>query len=493
MVPRQDDSFAIFDSRPGHSDVFRFSFTVKIALILLLSAIILLYFRTEFNVDEFAVALPVVSCCFIFLVFSLLLAKKTNTGIFGEIGFIYLVFSLAYTVVPAFTLISTGYKILLGFDGQKVLILYPTAAEVALHLWRHFIFISGFALGYLVLRGSVSDNRLICNDECNTYGFIIVFLILIMLACVLTLLLMSSPVNSYIDHYTRFNHLSWLSMRIVHVCLIIKSGGYFVLLSLMFSNYNKYKRWIFIIVPIMCIFETVYSYGSRIETLIVLLAFVGFYHFKSRMITIKKGVIYLLSLSVLFSGIELVRSARGDMRDVSYYVATEGIKSASEFGSVFNASFHLYSERADNSLPQREWQMFFHDITALIPFIDHTTNHPEYWYARNYFPNAVVPPQTMGVIADSALWGGEIDLFVRSLINGILFAILVRWFTVRRNKWWALTIYIYCYATCIMTLKYSVLWHLAPFFRVLAPVLLLTSIVYRFQKFILYYKVKRYV
>ena len=88
----------------------------------------------------------------------------------------------------------------------------------------------------------------------------------------------------------------------------------------------------------------------------------------------------------------------------------------------------------------------------------------------------------MGVIADSAIWGGELDLLTRSLINGAIFAFLTRWFLQRREKWWALTIYIYCYATCIMALKYSVFYQLTPLVRVLLPTLLLAAILFRLQK-----------
>jgi len=93
-----------------------------------------------------------------------------------------------------------------------------------------------------------------------------------------------------------------------------------------------------------------------------------------------------------------------------------------------------------------------------------------------------VPPQTMGVLADSAIWGGEFDLLIRSLLNGAIFALLTRWFLRRRDKWWALTIYIYCYATCIMTLKYSVLYQLTPLIRIIVPTLLLTGILFSLQR-----------
>ena len=83
-------------------------------------------------------------------------------------------------------------------------------------------------------------------------------------------------------------------------------------------------------------------------------------------------------------------------------------------------SFHLYFERKHNIMPSSDWRMFFNDFISIIPFIDHITYNPQYWYARNNFPTADVPPTTMGILADSAIWGGELDLLLRSLINGAL-------------------------------------------------------------------------
>jgi hypothetical protein len=123
--------------------------------------------------------------------------------------------------------------------------------------------------------------------------------------------------------------------------------------------------------------------------------------------------------------------------------------------------------------------MFFSDFISLMPFVDHYRWNPQYWYARFYFPEAAVPPQTMGPIADSAIWGGEIDLLLRSLINGGIFAYLVRWFFRRRHQWWALAIYIYCYATCVMALKYSVFYQITPIVKILVPALLLAGFVKR--------------
>jgi hypothetical protein len=157
-------------------------------------------------------------------------------------------------------------------------------------------------------------------------------------------------------------------------------------------------------------------------------------------------------------------------------IAKDGLKSASEFGAVFFPGFHLYAERAQGTLPSTEWPMFFNDFISMVSFGDFDQWNPMAWYARNYYPDAVVPPFTMGPIADSAIWGGEVDLLLRGLINGAIFAYLVRWFIRHKDSWWRLTIYTYCYATCILTVKYSIFYHLTPLLKTILPVLLIVAV-----------------
>ena len=149
---------------------------------------------------------------------------------------------------------------------------------------------------------------------------------------------------------------------------------------------------------------------------------------------------------------------------------------AAELGAVFVPGFHLYSERSAGTLPPVPWQMFFNDFISTLPLVDQTRWNPMFWYARNYFPDAVVPPLTLGPIAMSALWGGEIGLAILGFINGILFAFLMRWFVREGGKWQVMTVYVFCYSTCIMCLKYSIFYHLTPLVKIILPLLFIVSV-----------------
>lgn len=407
-----------------------------------------------------------------FFIFSLLLKKKVGDNLFGEIGFLYLALTVAYTLFPAFGFMAMEMDSGVGWIPEKLTRLIPTASALATHFWRHVIFVVGVATGYLIFRGhretSVCDKTNSQGDD----GLMIIFLLSMVVICLLSLSLFSAPVTTYIENYTRYDHLSWVLRKYISLCTRLKIGIYTVFLTFLFINYKKYKLIIPFVITFFCVYEIIFSFGSRIEALIILMVTLCLYNNNVKIISVKKGLIAFMILAALFTGVEIFRAAGFKVSAAQDVVTTDGVKPAGEFIAVYFTGFHLYAERTQDTLPDREWPMLFNDFISMFTFSDFTEWNPQYWYARNYFPEAVVPPETMGPIAESAIWGGELDLVLRSLLNGVFFAYLVRWFQGRKNKWWALAIYVYCFATCVMTLKYSIFYHLGPLVKTMLPTLL---------------------
>jgi hypothetical protein len=425
---------------------------------------------------------PMLAAGAVFMMFSYTLWVRVRGNLIGDIGFIYLALALAYTILPAIKFLMIDLYFPLDFDAVNFAVLSPQTAELGTHFWRHVLFISGVATGYLAVRGGTLPLRPLSEKSTRANRRVIIMIMAIVACSACIELLLSRTPATYWEHYIRYENLSGSLRGLVYLCSIFKNGGYFVLLALMFSQYRRYRVLIFIVVPTICAYEVIFSLGSRIVASTILMAFIGFYHFRVKPISMKKGILFLFVLASLFSGIAIIRASNYSLEDAKDKVLRQKKITASEFEAVYCTGFHLYLERARGTLPRRDWRMAFYEFISLIPFVDHKKYHPLYWYARNYFPEAIVPPTTMGVLADSAIWGGEMDLLIRSLINGAIFALLTRWFLRRRDKWWALTIYIYCYATCIMTIKYSVFYQLTPLVKVLLPPLLLTEVLFRIQR-----------
>jgi hypothetical protein len=411
---------------------------------------------------------PALTSIFVFVMFWMLLEKKLGENVFGELGFLYIGYTMAHTVVPAISFMTASF-----YQGYQLDQLLPAPTDLRAHLWRHVLFESGVAVGYLILRGRATWKAGAIREgrERDTRSLLFVgFLIVVSVGATMVL---SAPVESYHDSYLRYDHLPWLLHKFVSLCIRMSLGLYCVLLVFLFRNYEKYRLIIPVVVVAICAHEIVYSEGARIQALLVILQAVFLYHYMVRKISLKWGLLACLALGVFFSIIEAVRMLDLSFGTAQSAIADEGLKPSEEFISVFFPGFHLYAERAAGSLPPHEWPMFFNDFISLFTFGAFARWNTMDWYARNYYPMSDVAPQTLGPIADSAIWGGEWDLLARSVINGLFFAYIARWFVRRGNRWWGMTVYIYCCATCILVLKYSIFLHLVLIEKNLLPVLLL--------------------
>jgi len=463
-----------FGAEPGLSARARMLLAKVIGIYILIWSIAFL-FKPAFFIRNVQILLPSFAVILVFLCFSLWLRSQVQDNVFGEIGFIYLVFAVAYTVFPAYgflTLESLSSEV--GFE--KLAALAPDQGELGLHLWRHVLFIAAIGFGYLFFRGRPIPKFNSLENLGNAEKPIIRILFIAILFSVIALWSLSAPVYTYIDNYTRYDDLSWMARRVVTLCIVLKTGGTFVLLAIMFNNYKRYRLYIWPFVLLRAVYEVQNSLGSRIDAFVILIAAAALYHYYVKQITLKKGILVMLAFGLVFSVIEMARSVDLEFSVFKETISQERGMPAAELGAVYVTGFHLYSERSNGTLPPIEWQVFFNDFISMVPLVDLTKWQPMSWYARNYFPDAVVPPLTLGPIAESALWGGEIDLLIRGFINGTLFAFLMRWFAREGGKWQVMTIYVFCYSTCIMCLKYSIFYHLVPLEKMILPLLLIVSV-----------------
>lgn len=457
---------------PNHTVIAKRDLFVSVGLVLQVAVIVGLVIATTQSTDMAALLLPVVATLTIFILFSVVLRWRINANLFGDLGFLYMGLTVAYTVLPALAFMVGSFN-----KGDPLAVLLPEPSELSAHIWRHVLFMTGVASGYVLLRGREKVRLIVNKNPKGKDDPTIIFLIGLIAICIFFIIILSAPVQSYYDHYTRYDHLPPLIRKFISACVRLSLGFYSLLLTFLFLNYRRYKLLIPFVVAIICAHEVMYSFGSRIQALIILLQVICLYNYTVKPITIKKGFMTCIIIAGIFSVVELFRSLNFDFSSTKELISDGELKSASEFGAVFFTGFHLYAERANGMLPQTEWPMFFNEFISLFTFGDFVLWNPMDWYWKNYYPESIVAPFTLGPIADSAIWGGEVDLLVRSFINGAFFAYLVRWFLLHKDKWWGVAVYIYCYATCILTLKYGVFNHLNLLTKNILPTLIVVWLV----------------
>lgn len=401
------------------------------------------------------------------------LRKLASSGIVAEIGALYVLFLLAYTISPAFTFAVVDLDRASGWVWSSLTALFPSDDSLALHLWRHVLFMFGVCLAYLCVRAKpddkVSPPRVVAWDG----GRVILPLAVFVVLSNVILVALSAPVLEYSDHYTRYDNLPSVVRALVSVLARLENGLYIIALSLCMMNFRTYRVMAVLLVAGAFLYKIWYSLGSRIESLFILLLAVCLFQVYVRRISVGKMFLGLLVIGGLYSLLEVFRSVNFSIEAAEDALLGGSLQPASEFGAVFYTSFHLYAERAAGTLPPVPWQMFFNDIITLFTPNSFVKYNPQHWYAETYFPTFDVPPQTNGPIADSALWGGEVDLFIRALINGALFACIANLFFSRKHDWRMAAIYGFCYSTCVMTLKYSIFYHVNPIVKTLIPCIVL--------------------
>ena len=426
----------------------------------------------------FLLFLPIFVTIIFYFFYASMLKKVNGETLFCDLGFIYTSLLVLYTVIPGLVFVYGVSK-----PGDPIAVMLDTMSinvnDLSKHLWRHFLFLASFSVGYYFFRGKEKFNSFKINQSMH---FSIITLILVIFFCLFFLSVLSAPVETYFDNYTRYDHLAVPLRKFVSVLVRFKGGFYVILLSLFFLNFNKYKFYIFLSVLLICIYEILYSHGSRINVFIILLQVFFLYNFIVKVVSIKKLITYAFVLLAFFSIVEIIRLLDGNIETTKEVISDEGIKPPGELGALFITSFHLYSEREKGTLPKKEWSMFFYDVISPFSFNSDTSLNPMYWYAKHYFPESTVPPFTIGPIAESAIWGGETDLFFRGLVNGVYFALIVRWFISRRHKWWGIATYTFLFSYSVITLKYSVFFYLTPVIKDLLPTLFFVLILINFFK-----------
>lgn len=419
--------------------------------------------------DQNAVALPAMVILTTYAGFALVLYQRLKSPIFGELGFIFLGFATAYSVIPALNFLLLDFKFPIDFDGLNFSALDPRPAQLGRHLWRHALFVLAVAIGYLLVRGSSTFAVRIKPPRVDLPVLASVGLIVLSIGLVGAL---SAPVTNYYEHYTRFETLSAPARYAAYAALILKTTCYYLAVVLMFSRYQRFKWLIPPFIACLVSYEMIYSFGSRIESLSILLAAVCGYHFYVKPIRLARGALYLAVLMVFFTITELYRASEFNLDAAVGEFAERGVKFAYEFGAVFYTSFHVYHERFFGTLPQPESLMLINDFFTAIPLYDHIRYNSQYWYAGIYFPEAVVPPQTMGPLADSGIWGGETDLAVRGVLTGVAYGGLARWALRPNAQRHHMLVYTFLFATAVIGMKYSVIYQVSQMARVFFPVLL---------------------
>lgn len=400
------------------------------------------------------------------------LRKKFNNLRFLETGYILNLFLSLYIISPSIIFITSSFTegdpisyILNGFT-------YSDDKLITAHLFRMLFYQFIFIISYLKYRGS---NVITFNiQNFNFKKPLALFFFTILLVSYFFLFAFSGSFDGYLESYQRYDHLN-RPLRLFVSTIVRFKSAFIIFFIIYFFTYFRKNRYVqFIGFLCLILIEGIYSAGARISVFFILLQCFS-------IILILNGLPKFRSLVIgsfiCLSGFVLVEKSRNNSEtNLSSNEIIELLPG--ELGAVFFTSYHLYQKRHDDQLPQKNIKMLFFDFIApFVPNAELVNIDPIFWYRDNYFPKSEIPPFTLGPIANTAIWEGEIGLFVRAWLSALFFAKFSNFVT--KNDTTPLTLFVYLaiFSTTVMILKYSIFFHFTLFVKnFLLPLILFKMI-----------------
>lgn len=389
------------------------------------------------------------------LIFNLKLKNRFGKFRFLELGYHLNLFLSFYIIVPTIIFISSSFTvgdpISYVFNGFT----YSNSSLFLKHLIRMIVFQLFFIFSYLRIR-----NKNIISYKISDFSYKKAFVILfslILVICYVILFGLSNDFDGYIESYKRYDHLN-RPLRLLVSFIVRFKFAFIVLFLIHFFIYFKNKKIVLSFgFFILLLVESKYSSGARISVLFLIFQGFGLYALIIGFPRIKNLVIAFLTTLILFTIIEKTRfnnEIGNENNELITFLP-------GEFGAVFFTSYHLYQEREDNQLPAKSYKMFFFDFIApFIPNASISDIDPIFWYQKAYFPLSEVPPFTLGPIANTAIWEGEIGLVLRAYFCGFLLGFFSNYITRNNIRPFCLFIFISIFSTIVMVMKYSIFFHL---------------------------------
>lgn len=410
------------------------------------------------------------------------LQRRTAGYCLADLGFLFLSLGFLYTAAPAVTILFLDIGDVPGWPWIELNRLAPTEDAIAEHLWRHNMFLGVFLIAYVLTSAKV--NAVSFRQGVEDLGKVVgwrdfsVFGIIYVVSTVVSVALMGN-IEVYVDKYLAIESLGQSEKIIVSLTNRVAAGiQYFMIVACALLPVGIVFK--VIIFSILLIIQLLISNGSRVELLFLILGSGVVFTLFVHQIKLRHAFFAGCFAMAFFGFVEVFRYYNFDLTDTLIHFEQFGIKPMGELGAVFFTGFHLYSLSEVGQLPSRDSAIFFFDVLSLFLPNSDVEFSPQHWYWREFYSNDLVPPQTNGPIADSALWGGIGDLAIRACLIGVLFGRLASYFFKRQPSFVLAVIYTFYCATSVMTLKYGVLWQLNPLVKTMLPLLVAYFVYQRF-------------
>ena len=434
-------------------------------IIFIIINVLLWALKFEFLVPNRVILIPL---SILFLFFSLIkyshiLNKiKPRCENFLDPTYIFSIFLLLYIISPGLILLfSLEAYTPIGWIGLN-------EKDLIVHYYRMILFFIS-VIFFVSIGKNYNNKKKQHKVSVKNEDFILNILIILYLICLYIIEYFAKPIDNYYEFYVRHEHLSGIPKLIVLAAKRLYWGlSPFLLYYFALKFKVKIYKYV-IIVVFLCLIDLVYSHGSRINTLLMVIqAFLSmrFINNQESKISFAKILICSIFAGLLMLLVEEFRLTKSEVNvdeKVSMILSMPG-----ELIALYFPSIHINElVNTNNSISKT---LFIEEIFKIIPFAGMGEQNLMYWYWKNFHPDSIVAPYTMGVLANAALLG-DIWLIIECFFIAICLIFIDN--LVRNDGILQKITGIYFISISVLVMKYGVIAYIDQYIKNLFPLILI--------------------
>ncbi|MBY0526636.1 MAG: hypothetical protein K2R98_24785 [Gemmataceae bacterium] len=404
---------------------------------------------------EPALLLPIVATAAIVLVFYLAMARRRGTLNVLEIGSVYLGTVALYTVFPLLGFMWNYYSPNLAHD-NRIVRPQPSDGELALIGWYCVVHLLSFAVVYVIASGRtpIAVPKFTKLSKTVLPGAVFLYIAITAFLFLVDVIYELSP-ESYSETYLVTNRLP----TALGQCYRVLRDSRYVLeiVVLVVLGRNWRTTYPLIIGWVGGIIVLTYIQAGQRTTMMLLLLAVGMtYQYLVRPLRLWQVVIGGVFTLCLFEIAGIVRSESVQpVADLQF----DAFGHHSEFESIFANAYDVYVLKESGQIPELPWHWHVSDFISLIPpqLLPFENTSKALWYLRTFYPEYAASGGGLcfGVVPESILGWGWVDLVWRGMVIGILLSLAQRYWAAHQNSFWAFVFYIWLTISCYWLFRWT--------------------------------------
>jgi len=460
-----------------------FVHTLKIAGSFLVVSVVALFLTGH---DYRYLLAPILAMATIAVVHISLLSERDGVLPVFEIGTIWLLGTLVYSIVPFVGFLAAGVQWPASADGRLLAYQFD-AEEIGLYAWRHVVYIAAFCFPYLAFRG-VRVTRL---PSLPRVGSSLVVSLVVLLALEYSFkwamyfaygLDLDISYTAIAEQLAVSASIPYLLLQITLVVLasmlVVKLALLIVLIQRRSSVKARAMLMAWLAVEVLAVLV---RGGQRGSAVLLLLGCGLLYH---RFVRPLRPAAIAVGGATLLAGFLLLGIARDAVVNDSGAALTEVrpldlLTSQNEFQSVFATSYDISQRKQAGALGDVPLQLYFVDLYLEIPsqVLPFEKVDPAQWYLDLIGLRNSGVGFMFGVMSQAAVGFGWIELVLRGVLLGTLFAAFHRWYVRNASRFWATVLYLFVTIWSYYTFRATTFWFVHSIVYQFVPVMLAAMLI----------------